>query len=495
MDGTAGRLVGGKRGRGAGVALALSLAAILLAPATGSAEVVTIGTPTAEFGTGQSSAACNCTQYQVSSPAQVVETVPANGVIVDWRVAGSGTLTLEALHPSGGVLSIVGESGPGEVAASGGSVPAQPVDIPVVAGDSIAVHLSGSNPRVLNDDSPASTIGLAFPDAPITPPSSQTTNGLISLNADVAITPVVTSVTPDTGPTGGTNLVTITGSYLDGATGVDFGTLPAAFTVISPTEITAYAPLQGPGPVDVRVIGQAATSAITPGDQFTYQPKPVSQQSPEPGSGSGSGPGSAPQTGTPILNSPALAISPLSLSASAFFAVPSGSGVKESPIGTTLRYTVSAAATTTFVIEEALPGRLLPATAQAGGDCVALNKATLPEKLPKCTRYVALTPHLTHRGSAGHNVLELTGLLDGRQLAPGAYRLVATARSSSTPVEVSAAVTHAFRILAPKTAKSTATPKAKAAPPKTSSGAVAGPTGPGAVAAPTGSGAVAAPTG
>ncbi len=73
-----------------------------------------------------------------------------------------------------------------------------------------------------------------------------------------APTPVVTTVTPNTGPIAGNTLVTITGSGFIGAGKVAFGTIAAtSFTVVSDTEITAVTPPQLPGfhPVYVTTAG------------------------------------------------------------------------------------------------------------------------------------------------------------------------------------------------------------------------------------------------
>jgi hypothetical protein len=468
MDGKPDRRAGGRSGLRAGVAWAATLAVCLLMPAAAGAEVVTIGTPTAKFVAGQSTAGCNCSQYQLTAPAGFTETAPADGVIIDWRVIGAGTLTLEALRTAAdGSLSIVGESG-GQTSAGGSALP---VHIPVLAGDSIGVHLSGSNPKVYNSGPQAGgTIGEAAPDVPATSPVLQTPGGTLDLNADIAITPVVTGVSPSSGPPGGATVVTITGQYLDGSTAVRFGALNASsFTVISPTQIIASAPIQPLGTVDdVRVSGPGAASAISAADQYTYV-APAGQQGVN---ANGQTPIGSPGDG----GTPGLVLSPLSLSASYFLAAPSGASIARTATGTTLTYSVSAPATTTFVIQKVLAGRLLPANSNGVRECVAPNKATVPIKLPACPRYASLTPHLTHRGPSGRNVVHLTGRLAGHALAAGSYRLLASAASTATPTLVSASVTHAFHILSARApAKPTTKPKAHAALPSNGSGASSAP--------------------
>lgn len=88
-----------------------------------------------------------------------------------------------------------------------------------------------------------------------------------------AAAPTVTGLNPTSGP-GGTD-VTITGTNFTGATTVKFGsTASLSFTVVSDTEITAFAP-GGTGTVDVTVTTPSGTSAINPNDQFTYIPPPT----------------------------------------------------------------------------------------------------------------------------------------------------------------------------------------------------------------------------
>src|SRR5690606_40803670 len=61
---------------------------------------------------------------------------------------------------------------------------------------------------------------------------------------------------PDSGPTAGGTVVTITGTGFTGATGVTFdGAAGTAFTVDSDTQITVTTPPGAAGPVDVIVQG------------------------------------------------------------------------------------------------------------------------------------------------------------------------------------------------------------------------------------------------
>ncbi len=88
--------------------------------------------------------------------------------------------------------------------------------------------------------------------------------------------PVVSGVSPSSGPLSGGTTVVITGSnFTDlSSTGVDFGPTAAQFTVNSAgTTITASSPgAIAPQTVDVVVTNPLGSSTITPADAFTYQP-------------------------------------------------------------------------------------------------------------------------------------------------------------------------------------------------------------------------------
>lgn len=94
---------------------------------------------------------------------------------------------------------------------------------------------------------------------------------------DVSNVPIITQISPHSGPNSGGTLVTIIGIGFTGTTSVTFGSIEAtSFTVISDNEISTISP-PGNGTVDVRVTAHGATSQITPADQFTYgfSPSPL----------------------------------------------------------------------------------------------------------------------------------------------------------------------------------------------------------------------------
>ncbi len=88
-----------------------------------------------------------------------------------------------------------------------------------------------------------------------------------------SLPPSVSTLSPSQGPSSGGTTVTITGSSLDSVTAVKFGAIAAAsFTVGSNSSITAVAPAQAPGVVDVTVTNATGTSQASKRDLFTYLP-------------------------------------------------------------------------------------------------------------------------------------------------------------------------------------------------------------------------------
>jgi hypothetical protein len=87
--------------------------------------------------------------------------------------------------------------------------------------------------------------------------------------------PVVSGISPASGPLTGGTVVTITGSGFTGATAVDFGNVAGTdVTVVGDGSITVDSPA-GTGTVDVTVITAAGTSAVSAADQFSYEAAPT----------------------------------------------------------------------------------------------------------------------------------------------------------------------------------------------------------------------------
>ncbi|MEU4555339.1 IPT/TIG domain-containing protein [Micromonospora violae] len=95
----------------------------------------------------------------------------------------------------------------------------------------------------------------------------------------------VTGLNPTTGPTAGGTTVTITGTGLTGATGVNFGNTPGTNLVVSPdgTSLTVVTPPGLPGSVDVTVL--LPGEDVTEPDGFTYEVAPPRIDTVTPGQG------------------------------------------------------------------------------------------------------------------------------------------------------------------------------------------------------------------
>jgi len=91
-------------------------------------------------------------------------------------------------------------------------------------------------------------------------------------------TPVLTSVTPMTGPTTGGTQVTIVGTNLSNATLVEFGNLSATIVSDTATQIVATSPAEAAGTVDITVKTPSGASASSAIDQFTYVAAPTGPQ-------------------------------------------------------------------------------------------------------------------------------------------------------------------------------------------------------------------------
>jgi hypothetical protein len=94
--------------------------------------------------------------------------------------------------------------------------------------------------------------------------------------------PVVTSIAPTQGGTGGGTRVTITGDFFGGAEAVDFGGVGSSFTVNNSESITASSPPAGPGSVAVTVVTSGGPSAPSGADRFTYIAPPPPPPPPPP---------------------------------------------------------------------------------------------------------------------------------------------------------------------------------------------------------------------
>jgi streptogramin lyase len=137
------------------------------------------------------------------------------------------------------------------------------------------------------------------------------------------------------------------------------------------------------------------------------------------GGGTGGGSGGGIDTVSPVLDD--LAASP-----SRFAVKPAVSGAAKRrraiPLGTTLKFRLSEAATVTFTFTRKAAGR------KSGDRCVAPTRSNKGAK--RCTRLV-IAGTLTKNGTSGTNRVSFSGRLGRKALSAGSYRLTGTARDAA----------------------------------------------------------------
>ncbi|MDA8295329.1 MAG: IPT/TIG domain-containing protein [Actinomycetota bacterium] len=180
---------------------------------------------------------------------------------------GAGSAFLYAA-PAPVVTSIAPTSGP---TAGGTSVTitgtnlsdATAVDFGTTAGS-----ITADSATSITATSPAESAGSV--DVTVTTPGGTSASAAGDRFAYAVPAPVVTSISPTSGPTAGGTSVTITGTNLAGATAVVFGTTAGSITADRATSITATSPAESAGTVDVTVTTPGGTSASAAGDRFAY---------------------------------------------------------------------------------------------------------------------------------------------------------------------------------------------------------------------------------
>ena len=136
---------------------------------------------------------------------------------------------------------------------------------------SLSMNSSGNSSRTVNY--PARPAGTVI-SVSITTQYGGTSN---SVSFSYVGPPVVTGLSPSSGPLAGDQQVTVTGNYFTGALAVHFGSTPAlSFTVVNSTTITAYTPASSsPEIVCVSVENAYGWSTCTSASNYTYDGAPV----------------------------------------------------------------------------------------------------------------------------------------------------------------------------------------------------------------------------
>jgi RHS repeat-associated protein len=293
------------------------------------------------------------TSFTLNSGSQITATAPAGTGTVDIIVTTPGGTSSTGpgdqftYLPAPAITGLGAQSGPtgggNAVAITGtGFTGATAVDFGGHAATSFTV-LSATQ---ISATAPAQSSGTV--DVTVTTPGGVSAAVTADKYAYLAA-PAVTGISPSAGPVAGGTKVTITGTGLAAATGVSFGGVAAAsFTVVSATQITATAPAEGVGTVDITVTTPGGTSVTSSADNFTYAVTPaVTKISPAVGAASGGT--TVTITGTGLTGATAVSFGD---QAATHFAVISG---------TEITATAPAESAATVAITVTTPGGVSPA--------------------------------------------------------------------------------------------------------------------------------------
>ena len=235
---------------------------------------------TMTFGLSTSSVQAQCTGDVI--PSGIIDGVDLAQILSGWGpctncpadIDGDGAVTGidlgQLLAGWGPCPPFISSVAPGQGTIVGGT----PITISgayftgatsVTIGGALATNLVVVSPTRITAVTPAHAAGSVS--ITIATPSRATT----LQNAFSYASSSILSVFPNAGGVGGGALITISGSYLGGATSVTIGGAPATnLVVVSPTTITAVTPTGTLGPADVVVTTPAETLTALNGFSYTF---------------------------------------------------------------------------------------------------------------------------------------------------------------------------------------------------------------------------------
>lgn len=203
---------------------------------------------------------------------------PVDGVITNWSIKGAAASAGYALRVLGGTgKNLTGLATSSIATSTGPSLQTFATALPIKQGQ----HIGFDVPQDISFGLASAPGEIALETHPLLANGTTAAFGEfpgeeIGFSAQVQVAPTVTGIAPGSGPPAGGTQVTITGTELEGASAVKFGTTSAtAFTVNSETQITAFAPA-GTGNVPVSITTPAGTA--TGPQAFSYvsaAPAPV----------------------------------------------------------------------------------------------------------------------------------------------------------------------------------------------------------------------------
>jgi IPT/TIG domain len=241
---------------------------------TAGGQVISIGHTTQSTGSFASSAAAQALvgvgldgyvvaqsySAQKLGKAKPKATKPPGKALKGPRV----TLSFKTTSPDQIVVALAGGQSVGEVEESGLELTGSEASTTGETGTSAIASAAAYTGRL-----PVGKHKVKFASTTYSP-NTGSALGVVLYVLSPAPAPVVSSVSPSSGPETGGTKVTITGSDLDGDSAVSFGgTAAESFTALSPTEIEAVSP-PGSGTVDVTVSTERGVSRISPADEFGF---------------------------------------------------------------------------------------------------------------------------------------------------------------------------------------------------------------------------------
>ncbi len=204
--------------------------------------------------------------YTYRRPGSYPVTVSVSGP--DGSASVTATATVTAAAPQ--VTAVSPTWGPTQ-----GGNPVTISGLNLFGASAVTFGSTAATAFTVNDDGTITAIAPALSSGTVdvtvtTSAGTSSTSAADKYTATAGAAPTVTGLSSSSGPTGGGNNVTVTGTNLASAVGVSFGSDPADFTVLSDTSISVTVPAQLASTVHVTVTSPYGTSATSSADQYTY---------------------------------------------------------------------------------------------------------------------------------------------------------------------------------------------------------------------------------
>ncbi|MFF7943511.1 beta strand repeat-containing protein [Nocardia gamkensis] len=241
-----------------------------LGPAAGGNTVTITGT-NLTAATAVSFGATPATSFTVNSSTQITAVVPpgfAGAANITVTTPG-GVATLPSAYFYRAIPALTGIS-PSAGPLSGGTTVTL-IGTRLLGATAVTFGATAAGAFTVVSDT---QITATAPPGPGTVQVTATTPGGVSNSVSYTYlsAPTITTLNPNQGPTTGGTTITITGTNLAQTSTVLFGAAPAAFTVISNTQIVVDAPAGAAGPTNLTVTTPGGTS---PAAVYTRVPPPA----------------------------------------------------------------------------------------------------------------------------------------------------------------------------------------------------------------------------